>query len=264
MLLHPCVGGEVDAAQYPHAPDIAQGKLRGPEPSPDSLTHSLLTTHQRTPLGKLDVYGQLSADYVQQSAPHMHAIGSMLRRLTGGDESSGHLTGSGPSSPHLTGSDPASAIAAASAADATGATSTAGAAGTRAVRAARAVPQLVESDVGRRPPSKAGLRSPLSAAAGRPTPPSSAAAGLRSCLFCHPMPTLKINRDAVLQHLLTTSYPLHTTHHPLPTTHYPPPTTHYPLPTLLLTTHYLQDRPRHGAHRGLLQHLTSTITLTRC
>ena len=30
----------------------------------------------------------------------MHAIGSMLRRLTGGAEAMGHLTGGGPTSPH--------------------------------------------------------------------------------------------------------------------------------------------------------------------
>ena len=40
--------------------------------------------------GKLDVYGQLDANYVQQSAPHMKAIGAMVRRVipTGGEHSS--------------------------------------------------------------------------------------------------------------------------------------------------------------------------------
>jgi len=33
--------------------------------------------------GSLDVFGQLSADYVRQSSPHMHAVGEMVRRLTG-------------------------------------------------------------------------------------------------------------------------------------------------------------------------------------
>ena len=141
----------------------------------------------------------------------MHAIGSMLRRLTGGDEARGHLTGGGPTSPHLTESGPASAIAAADATGAAGATGTTGAAdaaGThtaRTARTARAVPELIESDAVRWPPSEAGLHypsavgrpTPLSSAAGRPSP-SAAAAGLRSCLFCHPMPTLKIDRDTVL------------------------------------------------------------------
>jgi len=57
VLLHPCVGGGVDKSKYPHAYDVADGKL--------------------------DVFGQLSADYVQQSAPHMRGIGNMLRRLLG-------------------------------------------------------------------------------------------------------------------------------------------------------------------------------------
>ena len=64
VLLHPCMGGPVDKKKYPHAPDIESGKL--------------------------DVYGQLCRDgadcggyYVQQSAPHMRAIGKMVRRLLG-------------------------------------------------------------------------------------------------------------------------------------------------------------------------------------
>ncbi|KAL1500433.1 hypothetical protein AB1Y20_013090 [Prymnesium parvum] len=57
VLLHPCVGGELDAARFPHAADVAAGRL--------------------------DVYAQLSDDYALQSAPHMRAIGRMLRRLLG-------------------------------------------------------------------------------------------------------------------------------------------------------------------------------------
>ena len=113
----------------------------------------------------------------------MHAIGSMLRRLTGGDEARGRLTGGDPTSPHLTGSRPAIT------------TGAAGAAGTRTV------PELVESKAMRRAPSKEGPRSisavGLSSEEGLPSP-SAAAAGLRSCLFCHPMPTLKIDRERVL------------------------------------------------------------------
>ena len=48
VLLLPCLGGAVDAGTYPHAPDVSAGKL--------------------------DSYGQLDADYVHQSAPHMRAI----------------------------------------------------------------------------------------------------------------------------------------------------------------------------------------------
>ena len=33
--------------------------------------------------GKLDVYGQLGPNYVQQGAPHMRAIGRMVKRLLG-------------------------------------------------------------------------------------------------------------------------------------------------------------------------------------
>eukprot|EP00756_Hemistasia_phaeocysticola_P002630 Hpha_TRINITY_DN1178_c0_g1::TRINITY_DN1178_c0_g1_i1::g.113135::m.113135 len=57
VILHPCVGGEVDTVLYPHAPDVVAGKL--------------------------DVYGQLTEDYAQQRAPHMRAIGKMVRRLLG-------------------------------------------------------------------------------------------------------------------------------------------------------------------------------------
>ena len=57
VVLHPCVGGNVDTQRFPSAPDIARGKL--------------------------DVYGQLGGDYVQQSAPHMRAVGRMVRRLLG-------------------------------------------------------------------------------------------------------------------------------------------------------------------------------------
>ena len=56
VLLHPCTGGPVDAS-YTHAPDIKEGKL--------------------------DVYGQLDPNYVQQSAPHMRTIGKMVRRVLG-------------------------------------------------------------------------------------------------------------------------------------------------------------------------------------
>jgi len=57
VLLHPCVGGSVDASTYKHAKDIADGNL--------------------------DTYGQLSADYVQQSAPHMRGVGNMIKRVMG-------------------------------------------------------------------------------------------------------------------------------------------------------------------------------------
>jgi hypothetical protein len=67
VLLHPCVGGAVDKVKYPNAPDIEQGRM--------------------------DVYGQLcqhGADcggyYVQQSGPHMRAIGKMVRRILGKPE----------------------------------------------------------------------------------------------------------------------------------------------------------------------------------
>ena len=56
VLLHPCLGGSVDPS-FTHAPDIQDGKL--------------------------DVYGQLDPNYVQQSAPHMRAIGKMVRRVLG-------------------------------------------------------------------------------------------------------------------------------------------------------------------------------------
>ena len=49
--------GRLLHGRFPHAPDVAQGKL--------------------------DVYGQTSANYVQQSAPHMRAIGRMMHRLLG-------------------------------------------------------------------------------------------------------------------------------------------------------------------------------------
>ena len=64
VVLHPCTGGALNTTKYPNAPDVAQGKL--------------------------DVYGQLDANYVQQSAPHMKAIGAMVRRVipTGGEHSS--------------------------------------------------------------------------------------------------------------------------------------------------------------------------------
>ena len=57
VLLSPCLGGAVDKWSFPHASDIEEGKL--------------------------DVYGQLGRDYVQQSAPHMRAIGKMIRRVLG-------------------------------------------------------------------------------------------------------------------------------------------------------------------------------------
>eukprot|EP01084_Bolivina_argentea_P019163 35639_1 len=55
ILLHPCLGGKVNIKKYPNSYDIQNGKL--------------------------DVYGQLTNDYVQQSAPHMDTIGKMIRRL---------------------------------------------------------------------------------------------------------------------------------------------------------------------------------------
>eukprot|EP00933_Yihiella_yeosuensis_P006300 TRINITY_DN11099_c0_g1_i2.p1 TRINITY_DN11099_c0_g1~~TRINITY_DN11099_c0_g1_i2.p1 ORF type:complete len:755 (-),score=103.78 TRINITY_DN11099_c0_g1_i2:308-2572(-) len=57
VLLIPCVGGWVNRIKFPHAYEVGSGAL--------------------------DVYGQLSLDYVQQSAPHMRAIGKMLRRVLG-------------------------------------------------------------------------------------------------------------------------------------------------------------------------------------
>jgi hypothetical protein len=57
VLLAPCLGGPVDKRAFPHASDIEQGKL--------------------------DVYGQLDKNYVQQSAPHMRAVGKMVRRVLG-------------------------------------------------------------------------------------------------------------------------------------------------------------------------------------
>ena len=57
VLLAPCVGGNVNRFKYPHARDVADGNL--------------------------DVFGQLSADYVFKSSPHMHAVGLMLQRLIG-------------------------------------------------------------------------------------------------------------------------------------------------------------------------------------
>jgi hypothetical protein len=58
VLLHPCMGGRVDRGRYPLAEDVASGLL--------------------------DVYGQLGPTFVQQSAPHMRAIGQMLRRVLPG------------------------------------------------------------------------------------------------------------------------------------------------------------------------------------
>jgi len=57
VVLHPCVGGPVDEAAFPNAPDVAAGKL--------------------------DVFGQLSKDYSEQSGPHMRAVGKMVKRLLG-------------------------------------------------------------------------------------------------------------------------------------------------------------------------------------
>ena len=57
VLLSPCLGGAVDTTAFPHASDIVAGEL--------------------------DVYGQLDLNYVQQSAPHMRAIGKMIRRVLG-------------------------------------------------------------------------------------------------------------------------------------------------------------------------------------
>ena len=56
IILHPCLGeNKVDTSKYPNSYDIQKGKL--------------------------DVYGQLSNEYVQQSAPHMSTLGNMIRRL---------------------------------------------------------------------------------------------------------------------------------------------------------------------------------------
>jgi hypothetical protein len=55
VLLHPCLGGPVDKSF--HAPDVAAGMW--------------------------DVYGQLGPNYVHQSAPHMRAVGEMIRRVLG-------------------------------------------------------------------------------------------------------------------------------------------------------------------------------------
>jgi hypothetical protein len=55
VVLHPCLGGALNTTKYPYAPDVTRGFL--------------------------DVYGQLDPNYVQQSAPHMRAIGKMMRRV---------------------------------------------------------------------------------------------------------------------------------------------------------------------------------------
>jgi len=60
VLLHPCVGGYVDGDRFPHAEDVKRGKL--------------------------DIHGELTSDYVEQSAPHMRAIGKMVRRILGNPE----------------------------------------------------------------------------------------------------------------------------------------------------------------------------------
>jgi len=57
VVLAPCLGGAVDKTRFPHAPDVEAGKL--------------------------DVYGQLTQNYVEQSAPHMRAIGKMVRHVLG-------------------------------------------------------------------------------------------------------------------------------------------------------------------------------------
>ena len=57
IILQPCLGGKVDTKKYPHAPDIVNGKL--------------------------DVYGQLTNNYAEQSAPQMQIIGRMIRQLIG-------------------------------------------------------------------------------------------------------------------------------------------------------------------------------------
>ena len=56
VLLRPCMGGAVDPSFSPNAPDIANGKP--------------------------DIYGQLSADYAQQSAPHMKTSGKVMATLS--------------------------------------------------------------------------------------------------------------------------------------------------------------------------------------
>ena len=40
--------------------------------------------------GALDVFGQLSDSYVEQSAPHMAAVANMARRLLGDPVSTSH------------------------------------------------------------------------------------------------------------------------------------------------------------------------------
>lgn len=60
VVLHPCLGGALDKSKYPHAPDVEKGKL--------------------------DTYGQLTPGYVEQNAPHMRAIGNMVRTLLGMDK----------------------------------------------------------------------------------------------------------------------------------------------------------------------------------
>jgi len=57
VVLHPCTGGAVNTTKFPNAPDIVAGKL--------------------------DLYGQLDANYVMQSAPHMAVVARMVRRLLG-------------------------------------------------------------------------------------------------------------------------------------------------------------------------------------
>mmetsp|Transcript_8650 Transcript_8650/g.11901 ORF Transcript_8650/g.11901 Transcript_8650/m.11901 type:complete len:368 (+) Transcript_8650:37-1140(+) len=57
VILKPCVGGHVDTERFPQAHEVQRGLL--------------------------DVYGQLSDEYVFQSAPHMRFVGRILREVTG-------------------------------------------------------------------------------------------------------------------------------------------------------------------------------------
>eukprot|EP00472_Partenskyella_glossopodia_P010845 CAMPEP_0197538406 /NCGR_PEP_ID=MMETSP1318-20131121/59630_1 /TAXON_ID=552666 /ORGANISM="Partenskyella glossopodia, Strain RCC365" /LENGTH=389 /DNA_ID=CAMNT_0043096809 /DNA_START=20 /DNA_END=1186 /DNA_ORIENTATION=- len=57
VILKPCVGGYVNATRFPQAHEVQRGLL--------------------------DVYGQLTEEYVMQSAPHMKFMGKVLKAITG-------------------------------------------------------------------------------------------------------------------------------------------------------------------------------------
>ena len=88
VVLHPCVGGAVNTTAFPNSPDVAAGKL--------------------------DVYGQLDPNYVQQSAPHMRAVGNMIKRVLGPAYTPPNTTAVSSSSLGLSASSRASTVTPAS------------------------------------------------------------------------------------------------------------------------------------------------------